>query len=297
MSSITKDQQAFIDLTLEFTKLIYEQCEKNINPIYSLQIKNRNTLLDKIAKILLSYNISDNVLDLTSIEKKKIFSNLSETINSMIKDELKFETRTAREIIKQAILDKFNTNNYIYSLGIDFTLTQLPSKDLDKIINAKIQGENWSRRIWTNKNELSKDLGKQVKDFLNGKTNVNQIEKVIKTKYNVNATNANRLINTEICRVQEESNEVWADKHDIKQVMWLATLDSHVCGECASLDGKVFNVDDVNRPIPPLHPGDRCCLISLVSKDFKPQMRYDNELKKNVNWQSYSEWKNAKSIN
>ena len=200
--------------------------------------------MSEIAKILLSYHIADNILSLSAVEKKKLYLDISNSITNKMKTELKLETNTTKDILLDASKLKYSTNNYIYRLGIDYKLTQVDHKTLDKIINGKIDGELWSGRTKANKDAIAKDLQMQVKKFLKGEINVNDIEKVIKSKYNINATRIKTLVNTEICRVRRIANDYWQHDHNIEYVMYMATLDSHTCSECAELDGQVYKLDE-----------------------------------------------------
>ena len=83
---------------------------------------------------------------------------------------------------------------------------------------------------------------------------------------------------------------MWAKEHNIKKQLFCATLDRRTSKICQSLDGKVFNYDDSNKKIPPLHPNCRSCLIDIID-GWKPKTRLDNETKQNINYQTYSEWK------
>ena len=291
----SKYQELYTSLTLYFADEIHKKADGKILDIQKDQKKNRDDILSQIAKILLSYQIIDSTLSLTTGEYKTLYSNLEKIIDKAIKNELKNELYIMKDILSDTCLDKYNSNNYIYSLGKNFKLTQVNDKTLDKIINTKIKGEVWSDRLWSNKNETAKDLKLQVKKFLKGDINVNEIEKVIKTKYNANASNTDRLVRTEITRVQSESNEYWAKDHDIKQQLFMATLDSKTSNICRSKDGLVFDIDDPNKPIPPLHPHCRSVLVNLVSKDWKPKQRYDNQSKQNIDWNTYEEWSKEQS--
>lgn len=291
----SKYQELYTSLTLYFADEIHKKSDSKILDMQKDQKKNRDDLLSQIAKILLSYKIIDSTLSLTLGDINKLYTQLGNTIDTTIKNELKNELYIMKEILSDTCLDKYNTNNYIYSLGKNFKLTQVNDKTLDKIINTKIKGEVWSDRLWSNKNETTKDLKLQVKQFLKGEINVNEIEKVIKTKYNANASNTDRLVRTEITRVQSESNEYWAKDHDIKQQLFMATLDSKTSNICRSKDGLVFDIDDPNKPIPPLHPHCRSVLVNLVSKDWKPKQRYDNQSKQNIDWTAYEEWSKEQS--
>jgi SPP1 gp7 family putative phage head morphogenesis protein len=47
-------------------------------------------------------------------------------------------------------------------------------------------------------------------------------------------------------------------KEVILEVEWLTARDSVVCSRCASMEGKVFTIDEAHGKIP-LHPNCRCC--------------------------------------
>lgn len=283
---LTPEQEFFNDKTLDFAKELYDQNDNKINEAYKGQKENRDDLLNKIAKILLSYNIFDNIMKLGPEEKQNLYSELSNLIIDKFKSELDFETNLTKNILYDVGKSKYSTNNYLYSLGTDFKLTQIDDKALENIINTKVEDKLWSDRLYNNKNDMSKLLRNEIKKFLNGETNVNEIENKIKKKYNENAYETKRLVQDNICRVQEGANDVWQHDHGIKKVMYMATLDGKVCSKCAQYDTKVFDID--KKPVQiPQHPFCRCVYISLLDKDWHPKMRLDNETKQNINWQSY----------
>ncbi|NFO30962.1 phage head morphogenesis protein [Clostridium botulinum] len=287
---LTKEQQLYIDKQLEFTEELYNKADEQLKEVYKAQLSNRNEILTEIANTMLSYNIADNKLAISIAEKKKLKEKLSKVIRDKIKQELGNETKLTDGILKSTGKEKYNTNNYLYSLGVDYNLKPVDNDTLEKIINVKVEEKTWSDRLWNNKNDLQKDLKLEIDDFLNGKTSVNEIEAKIKKKYNSNAYNTKRLINTEICRVQSSINDVWAENHSIKYQMFMATLDGKTSELCRNFDGKTFNINDINKPVPPLHPFCRSALINLPSKEWKPKSRIDNITKQNISWQTYKEW-------
>ena len=288
-------QQLFIDLKIKLTNEIYEKYSKQINEIARTQKKSVFTILDEIAKIILEYNVKDEVMDISIQEKAKLKKQMNNLINDVIKGEYESEKDVIASNLIDVAKDSYYSSCYIYGLGISYTLKPVKQNVLNKIINKKIDGKTYSNRIWNNKNKVAKTLKKEINDFLNGKTDVNTISKNIKYRFDVNYNISNRLVRTEIAKVQCEANEVWAKEHNIKKQLFCATLDRRTSKICQSLDGKVFNYDDINKPIPPLHPNCRSCLIDMV-EGWKPKTRLDNETKQNINYQTYSEWKNKKNI-
>lgn len=284
-------QQLFIDLKIKLTNEIYEKYSKQINEIARTQKKSVFTILDEIAKIILEYNVKDEVMDISIREKLKLKKQMNKLINDVFKDEYKIEKDTITSNLINAAKDSYYSSCYIYGLGISYTLKPVKQNVLNKIINKKIDGKTYSNRIWNNKNKIAKMLKKEINDFLNGKTDVNSISKNIKYRFDVNYNISDRLVRTEIAKVQCEANEVWAKEHNIKKQMFCATLDRKTSKICQSLDGKIYDFDDKNKKIPPLHPNCRSCLIDIVD-GWKPKTRIDNETKQNINYQTYSEWKN-----
>ena len=53
----------------------------------------------------------------------------------------------------------------------------------------------------------------------------------------------------------------------MKQVEFLVTLDEVTCEVCGVLDGVIYNLDDPNLPVPPLHYNCRCTLLPVL--DYK----------------------------
>ncbi|MBY7007871.1 phage head morphogenesis protein [Clostridium botulinum] len=290
---LTKEQQLYIDKQLEFAEELYNKADEQLKEVYKAQLSNRNEILTEIANTMLSYNIADSKLSISIAEKKKLKEKLSKVIKDKMQDELINETNLTNEILKYIGKEKYNTNNYLHDIGMNVSWDIKPVDDtnLKNVINAKVDNKLWSDRLWDNKNDLQKDLQLEITDFLNGKTSVNEIEAKIKKKYNSNVYNTKRLINTEICRVQGSINDVWVENHDIKYQMFMATLDGKTSELCRNFDGKTFNINDINKPVPPLHPFCRSALINLPNKDWRPKMRMDNSTKQNINWQSFEEWK------
>lgn len=98
-----------------------------------------------------------------------------------------------------------------------------------------------------------------------------------------------RLVNNEISIVQEGANDVWRKEHNIKNMLYMGTLDKHICSDCAQYDGKTYEVG--KQPVDlPQHVGCRCTYVNIPSADWRPQERLDNETKERIPWQEYEKW-------
>lgn len=323
---LTEEEREYLYLQLDFTDQLNNKGDEQILEFHKEQKENRDSILSEIAKIMLSYPIIESVMSIGNSDKLKLKKQLNTLIQNKIQSELNAETLKTKELLKSIGKEKYNTNDYVQSIGdkvVDLPIEneksfKIPKNtngpntpkeievdkegsngrddsiedNLDKIINKKSDNKTWSDRLWNNKNDLQKELKTEIDNFLNGKTTVNEIEDKIKKKYNSNAYETKRLVHTEIARVQEEINQAWAKEHNIKYQLFMATLDYKTSERCRGLDGKVFQFDDSNKPIPPLHPFCRSTLVNMPNKDWRPSQRIDNETKERIDWQTYEEWKN-----
>ncbi len=289
---LTKEQQLYIDKQLEFAEELYNKADEQLKEAFKQQLSNREDIFKEIAKTMLSYNISDNKLSITITEKKKLKEKLSKVIRDKIQNELINETNLTDELLKTTGKEKYNINNYLHDIGMNVSWDIKPVDDetLKEVINTKVDNKLWSDRLWDNKNTLQKDLKLEIEDFLNGKTSVNEIEAKIKKKYNSNAYNTKRLVQDNVARVQEGMNDVWREEHNIKRVLYMATLCHNTCGNCGQYDGKDYPVD--KKPVNlPQHCFCHCTYVNIPNTGWRPKMRLDNETKEKVNWQDFEEWK------
>ncbi len=288
----------FQQLILEVNKLGYDLSDKELKKVYKLQKTNRDQLLNKLALIMLEYNIKEESLNLSSKDRQLLKIELNKIINEAIKEEVKLEKKTTEYVLETVTKEAFNLRNYILSLGTIAKISILTENELLKIINTVVDGEIWSDRLWKNKKQLEKDLKSMANDFLNGRISVNRIYKEIKDRYGNNAYCAKRLTETEVCRVQEKANEEFAKQQGIEWMLFMATLDYKTSKKCRNFDGKTFRVDDNNKPIPPLHPNCRSCMILIPSRDWKPNKRKNNTtINKHIDYVDYEKWKAKNSLN
>lgn len=284
---LTKNQQLYNDLIIKLLSELYNNLD--VNNIYKNIKKDREVILDKISRITLTYTVDSSSMAISVGDRDKLYKDLSAIIDDLYKEEITTEKKLITKVLKESAKDRYGINNYILSLGMSFKLKKIADKELDKIIKATVKGKNYSSRIWDNKNQIAKVLKSDIKKFLNGEIDVNSIEKKIKDRFNSNAYNSKRLVETEVARVMEESNNKWQEDRNIEYVMYCATLDNKTCDKCKQYDSKVYKKGE--EPVKlPQHPLDRCTYVALPSKDWSPKTRLDNKTKENINWQSYKEW-------
>ena len=152
-----------------------------------------------------SYTIVDNVLNLSNKEKNTLYKGLSSEILNMFSNETKETTRKVDSILSKVAKDNLE------SYGI-----KSHKQEVLDIINRNLDGKHYSDRIWDNENDVSKRLHKEVKDFLDGKVNANQIKSRIEKQFDANKYNVTRLVDTEIARVESDITEKYFRDYGIK---------------------------------------------------------------------------------
>lgn len=287
---MNKDKKLFRDKFIEFAEELYNQGDKELLNLLRQQKIDRDKILNEVGMILLRYDIKDTSLNLSHAEYIKEYKNLDILISNVFESQYNGEKVATDKLLKMIAEDKYYSNSFLLSLGLDFKLNKMKVKDIKKILDATIEGKNYSDRIWSNKNKVAKVIKKEMKDFLQGNTNVNDIYKVVKDRFNQSAYITRRLVQNEVARVQEEVNNQWQEDNNIEWVLYDGTLDDKICGECQQYDGKTYKADE--KPIDlPQHVHCRCTYISLPSKDYKPRSRINNISKKDIDWTTYKEWK------
>ena len=251
------NNKLFNELQVKLAQEIYNKYDKIINKVAKLHKISKQAILDKISKVILEYNVVDGVMSINTSARVRLRKQFNKLVKEVFKAEYEGENGIIKDTLYDVVQDKYYSNCYLYSIGVNYTLKPVKENTLKKIINKKIKGKNYSDRIWSNKNKVAKQIRVEVDKFLNGKTDINSINGVISKRFDVNWNNSNRLVRTEIAKVQTQANEYWSKEHGIKKQLFSATLDGKTSKICQSLDGKVFNYDDSNKPIPPLHPNRR----------------------------------------
>ena len=132
------------------------------------------------------------------------------------------------------------------------------AKTANAIVNASFHNAKYSDRIWMNQDILKSDLSKLLQSGLIQGKNPRVLAREIKKKFDISTSNAERLMRTELARVQTEAQKQSFERNGFTQYTFLALGDA--CDICKNLDGEHFNVKDMMPGLnaPPMHPNCRC---------------------------------------
>lgn len=154
------------------------------------------------------------------------------------------QDRTVEEMERQAgILGKTVRNN---------------AKAANAIVNSSFHNANFSDRIWVHQNLLRDELDKLLQQGLIQGKNPRVLAREIKKKFDVSTYNAERLMRTELARVQTEAQKQSFERNGFSFYEFI--VNSGCCPICKAIDGKKFRVDKMmpGTNAPPMHPHCRC---------------------------------------
>lgn len=199
---------------------------------------------------------------------------------------LKIQTQQSLEVMfsKQmgtvtgAMGDIFESGYYhtAYELqkgfNIGWDIAGLDQSQIEKVLSKPwaVDGENFSERIWTNKEKLISELhGELTQNIMLGADPQKAIDSLAK-KMNTSKQNAGRLIMTEEAYFSSAAQRDCFNELDVEQYEIVATLDSHTSDICRSLDGKHFPMKDFQAGVtaPPFHVYCRSTTVPYFDEDF-----------------------------
>lgn len=167
----------------------------------------------------------------------------------------KLTDRTLKEFQRQAgILGKSVLKNEKYAHAI---------------VNASFKNATYSDRIWMYQSMLKAELEGLLASGLIRGQNPKKLAKHLEKRFGVSAYNAQRLMTTELARVQTEAQKQSFVRNGFDEYEYIACGNNDVCSVCKALDGKHFKVDDMmpGENAPPMHPGCHCSVAAYMDDE------------------------------
>lgn len=189
----------------------------------------------------------------------------------------KLEGRTIEEIERQAGI-----------LG-ESLLDQTES--VKSVVNASFHNATFSDRVWANQSILRSNLENILTNaMIQGRNPRDYISQIRKT-CNVSRYQAERLLRTELSRVQADAQMKCYKEADFDEYIYHA-LGSGACDECKALDKQHFKLKDAEIGVNmfPMHPNCRCSTGPYMdTEDFDEWLNSIDE--HGLTWE---EWKISK---
>ena len=141
------------------------------------------------------------------------------------------------------------------------------AKAAHSIVNASFQNATFSERIWMYQDALKADLSKLLHSGLIQGKNPRVLARDLESKFGASKYNAERLMRTELARVQTDAQRQSFEKMGFDEYTFHAN--SNCCGVCQDLNGKHFKIKDMmpGENAAPIHPGCRCSCSAYEDSD------------------------------
>lgn len=182
-----------------------------------------------------------------------------------------------------------------FRIGVSFAPLDMPT--IEKAIMMPWLGENYSARIWANRDKLVRELRiKLTQAFIRGE-GVEQTAKDLAERMQVSYSSAERIVRTESSFVTHQATwDGYKASGLVERYEFLATLDSRTSEICRMMDGKVFRLSEkeVGVNYPPLHPNCRSTVVPYFEDEEEPGERIARDSDRGVYHvpgnMTYSEW-------
>ena len=266
----------------------------------SIYIEQRQAMDEIHALIGKEYiaHSKDGLMVLTSAQQQRLNKSMKAKLKAMGIKLGESEVKQVSVLLAEVFSATYYKNAFILESGLKANLefNMLKKEFIDSAIKAKYKGEFFSDRIWSNKASLIDSMQSSLIDAHSGKLTIDKAGRLIRDQFNVSAYESSRLVRTENARVQEKAIYDIAKDSGVSEQMFSSTLDGKTSEFCQEHDGKVYGVDDSNKPDVPSHPNCRSTWINIPYSGWSATSRKDNITGKVIPNQTYAEWAKDKGI-
>lgn len=184
--------------------------------------------------------------------------NIELELMSLISDEERF---MLDELTKQARAE------YERQSGILGQTINANEQNIASIVNSSFLSATWSDRLWSDQVALRAELDKLLNRGIVQGLNPRELARELRKVFNTSIYNSERLLRTELGRVQGDVARDSFKQADIEQYVWIA--EPSACPLCKELDDKIFNLKDAEVGINyiPRHPNCLCSVSAYVDRE------------------------------
>ena len=100
------NNKLFNELQVKLAEEIYNKYDKVINKVAKLHKISKQAILDKIARIILEYNVADSVMNINNSTKIRLKKQLNKFIKEVFKTEYEGENAIVKDTLYNVAQDK-----------------------------------------------------------------------------------------------------------------------------------------------------------------------------------------------
>lgn len=264
-------------------KDMMDECKRSINNFYAKYASENGITMAEAKKRASKLDIEEYARKAAKYVKTKDFTkeandamkiyNLTMKVNrlELLKADLGLELAKGHSKIYQLFykaLKKRSIDEFKRQSGILGKTVQNNTKLANSIVNASFHNATFSDRIWMHQDLLKNDLNKLLQIGLIQGKNPKTLATELRKRFNVKQSDAERLMQTELARVQTDAQKKSYIENGFDEYEYIACGSSDVCDTCKSMDGKVFKVKDMMPGLnaPPMHPRCHCSTAPHIDR-------------------------------
>ena len=310
---INKEIEAFYGRYAENNQLTLSEVKKRLNPkeleSAKKEIAKYYSEIDRLARTP-SGKVSAELLrkykDELRLQSAKAYMSRLEDLKMRIRNNLiEMGVKETNEIHKSLLdVTEYGYTKSAYELGQYMGFSNaISSNEFENIVNERWLGENYSDRVWKNKQMLEESL---EKTFLQGVVrgqNPRKIAENMQKDIGGAYYRCERIARTETIHSYNESTFRSYKNQNVNEYQFVCGFDERTCPDCGALDGEHFKlsekIEGVNFPV--IHPNCRCSTVPYFPKDdidemfenptFETYEKYHNDYKFTKDM-TYNEWYN-----
>lgn len=267
---ILADINNLIGKYMSETGLNYAEAQKKLN---SNEYKVWRKDLEGYLKELKQYKdinfekYKEIKLELETLAMKSRISRLESLIvqtNQVINKQKFEEEKEVANYVKGVYKTTFES--FQTDIGKKGVNTILPLNQIERAIQYPWSGENFSERIWRNRDKLSRVLKTEITQSLIQGVNPQKLNKRIREQMGSGYKETQRLVRTELNYALNEATKIAYEEDEIEEYEFLAEVDNRTSVICKELNGQIFKVKDavVGVNYPPMHPNCRSTTIPVI---------------------------------
>ena len=277
-----------------------DSCQKEINAFYGRYAAKENITLAEAKKRVSQLDIKEYERKAKRYVKNKDFSakaneemrlyNATMKINrlEMLKANIGLELISGHNELDKfmgGILQGRTEDELKRQAGILGNTIKNNAQAAHAIVNASFHNAKFSDRIWLYQDLLKADLTKLLQSGLIAGKNPRVLAREIKQKFNSSTYNAERLMRTELARVQTEAQKQSFERNGFEEYEFI--VNHNCCDICQGLSGKHFKVAKMQpgENAPPMHPHCRCSTAAYSDRaDYNDWLEWLNKGGKTEEW-------------
>lgn len=226
--------------------------------------------IERYAKKAKRY-VKDRNFTATANEEMRLY-NATMRINrlEMLKHDIRLEiiamASDEEKILAESLTESARAE-YERQSGILGETVTANAKKIETIVNASFHNATFSERIWTNQDALRLEIERQLNRGIVQGLNPRELARELRKTIDSSISNSERLMRTEMARVQGDVFQDSLDQADFEQYEFISEPDA--CPVCKALDGEVFNKSDmeVGTNMYPMHPNCRCSTAAYMDRE------------------------------